>query len=131
MTASTSLPAVLVVEDEPLIQEIIEATLEEGGFAVRLAISSTAALTALADDVSDLVALITDIDLGKGPDGWEVARQARRLNPDLAVVYMSGGSVGGWTAEGVPNSTMVPKPFAPATLLVALASRLNKSDTNG
>lgn len=130
MIAEITSPAVLVVEDEPLIRDLIEAMLEDGGFTAKFATTGEAAMSALSNPVDDVIAMITDIDLGRGPNGWEVARHARRLNPELPVVYMSGASAGGWTSEGVPNSTMVPKPFAAATLLVALASCLNTRDSN-
>jgi hypothetical protein len=35
-------------------------------------------------------ALVTDIDLGgSSPTGWDVARRARELHPELPVVYLS------------------------------------------
>jgi hypothetical protein len=36
--------------------------------------------------------MITNISLGVGADGWDVARRARELTPELPVVYMSGAS---------------------------------------
>jgi len=58
-------------------------------------------------------------------DGWEVARQAREINPQFPVVYMSGASAADWPAKGVPNSMMLEKPFAPAQLVTAVAQLLN------
>jgi len=70
-------------------------------------------------------ALVTDISLRGKIDGWEVARQAREIDPEFPVVYISGGSAAEWPSKGVPNSVMVPKPFAPAQLVTAISNLLN------
>jgi CheY-like chemotaxis protein len=67
-------------------------------------------------------ALVTDIDLRDNSSGWEVARRARELFPDLPVVYVSGGSAHEWASRGVPGSVMLTKPFALAQLVVAVSN---------
>jgi hypothetical protein len=69
--------------------------------------------------------LITDINLGDGPDGWEVAKRGRELIPTLPVVYMSGASGQDWPPKGVPHSTLLAKPFAPAQHITAISVLLN------
>ena len=71
--------------------------------------------------------LITDIRLGTGPSGWDVARHARRHFPHLAVLYVTGDSMGDWAAEGVPNSIILQKPYAEAQLMTAIANLLNEA----
>jgi two-component system cell cycle response regulator CpdR len=122
-------PTILVVEDEPLIQNLIEAALEDGGFRVVAATSGREAIERLDQDSSTVSGLVTDIDPGDGIKGWEVARHGRQHNPTLAVVYMSGGSAHEWESEGVPNSNILTKPFAPAQMVVALAAQLNQPPT--
>lgn len=68
--------------------------------------------------------------MGPGPDGWDVARHASELKPDIQVVYVSGDSAADWPAHGVPNSVIVPKPYAPAQLLTAVSTLMTKADTN-
>lgn len=120
---------ILVVEDQPLIQDLIEAALEEGGYKVILAASGSEAVEKLEELHADYAAMVTDIDLGAGPSGWEVARLARRLKPGIPVIYMSGGSADGWSAEGVPDSVMVAKPFAPAQLVITVATQITAATT--
>jgi CheY-like chemotaxis protein len=112
------IPSVLIflVEDEISIQELLEVTLEEGGFAVAKACSGEEALAMLEADGANYRALITDVNLAsrKKITGWDVARRARQLNDQLPVVYMTGGNGHEWASQGVPNSTLVSKPFAPA-----------------
>lgn len=69
--------------------------------------------------------MITDINLGSGPSGWEVAKRARELIPELPVVYMSGADAEKWASHGVPNGTVVTKPFAPAQIITAISTLLN------
>jgi len=49
-----------------------------------------------------------------------VARQARALNPALAVLYVSGDSAHDWRRHGVAGSRLVHKPFATDEILAAL-----------
>ena len=66
-----------------------------------------------------------DINLLGRIDGWEVAKQARKIDPQLPVVYMSGKDADDWASKGVPNSIMLAKPFAPAQLVTAVSQLLN------
>lgn len=117
-------PLLLYVEDEAITQDLVEASLREAGFDVLTASDGAEALALLQDANDALRGLITDVDLGDGPDGWDVARTARELSSGLAVVYVSGASDSDWASRGVPNSVMIAKPFAPAQVVVAISSLL-------
>ena len=120
--SESSGPLLLYVEDEPLISELGVTILEDAGFAVLPLGSGAAAIEALDERGADFKALVTDIDLLRGPDGWTVARHARERLPDLPVIYVSGGSSGDWPSMGVPGSKMLVKPYAAAQLVVAVSS---------
>ena len=122
-------PVLLYVEDEPITQELVVTALREAGFEVWTANDGSQALDLLGAANGALRGLITDINLGDGPEGWEVAGKARELTGGLPVVYVSGASVDEWTSKGVPNSLMIAKPFAPAQIVVAISSLLVASDT--
>ena len=81
-------------------------------------------LAALEAPDQTIRALVTDIDLRGEPNGWEVARRARELFPDLPIIYVSGGSSHEWTSMGVPGSVLVTKPYAIAQLVVAVSNAL-------
>ena len=120
------LPAILVVEDDHLIQNVVEEALKEGGFETIVASSGEQAAELLDSAEGKYRALVTDINLGREKlDGWEVARHAREIDPAFPVVYMSGDSAEDWASKGVPNSIMLAKPFAPAQLVTAVAQLLN------
>jgi CheY-like chemotaxis protein len=121
-------PVILVVDDEKLILELVKDALEDAGFEVLGANTFADAMGALEGSTSvSLSGLVTDINLDANGGGWEVARRARELIPTLAIVYMSGDSVADWTAQGVPQSVMISKPFAPTQVVVAIASLANNT----
>ncbi len=121
------LPIILVIEDEPLIQNLVEETLSDGGFESAVVPSGEEAVTLLKGHKGKYRALVTDIHVGGTMDGWEVAQHAREIEPDFPVVYMSGAAAADWTSKGVPHSIMLAKPFAPAQLLTAISNLLNSS----
>ncbi len=124
-------PVVLVVEDEELLQNIIDDALKNGGFDHVTAGSGEEALILLESGVVKYSALVTDINLIRGgTNGWEVARQARESDPGMAVVYMTTAATDEWPSQGVPNSVLLQKPFAPAQLVTAVAQLLNNRDAD-
>jgi CheY-like chemotaxis protein len=70
-------------------------------------------------------ALVTDINLRGTMDGWEVAKQAREIDPAFPIIYMTGAAADQWPSHGVPNSILLTKPFAPAQLVTAVSQLLN------
>jgi CheY-like chemotaxis protein len=117
---------VLVVEDERLIQELVEAALTEGGFEAEIVGSGEEAITLLQDDATNYRALLTDIHLKGTLTGWDVAKRAREVNPEIPVVYMTGAAANEWPSHGVPNSLLLNKPFAPAQVVTAVSQLLNE-----
>jgi DNA-binding response OmpR family regulator len=125
------LPLVLIVEDEYLLRGDLEAVLSNGGFASKAAFTGKQALTLFMQADAPYKALITEVRLGEGLNGWEVARHLREKEPSLLVIYVTGSSSEEWATNGVPNSILVPKPFAPAQLLNALSDLLTARRCEG
>ncbi|WP_246045549.1 response regulator [Rubellimicrobium roseum] len=125
-------PAILLllVEDEALIGTMLEETLTDEGFELVIAKNGAEAMAELATDAARFRSVVTDIDLGAGPNGWEVARHAREIVPTMPVVYMSGASAADWAAHGVPKSVMVPKPFVVAQIITAITTLMNEADSH-
>jgi DNA-binding response OmpR family regulator len=120
-------PVILVIEDDDAIQSVVEDALSEGGFEPAVAASGEEAVTLLKGTKSKYRALVIDIGLRGRMDGWEVAQQAREIDPEFPIVYMSGASAADWPSKGVPNSIMLKKPFAPAQLVTAISNLLNSA----
>jgi CheY-like chemotaxis protein len=116
---------IMVVEDDQLIQSLVEDALSDGGFEPAISTSGEEAVTLIRGNRNHYRALVTDINLHGTMDGWEVARQAREIDPAFPIVYMTGAAADQWASHGVPNSILLTKPFAPAQLVTAVSQLLN------
>ncbi|MEI9412655.1 response regulator [Mesorhizobium salmacidum] len=116
---------VLLVEDEPLLSLDVEDALGEEGFDVVAASSGAEGIAKFDRHKGALKALVTDVRLGLGPTGWDVARHVRTAIPTMPVIYVSGNAADDWAAHGVPNSIMIRKPFAMSQITSWLAALLD------
>jgi CheY-like chemotaxis protein len=117
----------LVAEDEPLLLMEMDAFLRGAGFDTLTVSNGTRALQELNADASRFSGILADIRLGNGPTGWAVSHRARELLPTMPVVYVSGDSKKDWPSQGVPNSIIIEKPFAPAQVITAISQLVNAS----
>jgi DNA-binding response OmpR family regulator len=76
--------------------------------------------------VKEYRALVADVNLRGSLSGWDLARQVREREPTFSVVYMTGAAADDWASQGVPNSILLQKPFAPAQLVTAISQLLNQ-----
>jgi len=106
--AEASRTRVLVVEDDLPVGAVAAEALEEAGFTVLSAASAEEANIILAEEVIDV--LFTDIDLG-GLDGCELAHQALKAQPGLAVVLTSGRSRRCHADRLPPGTAFLAKPY--------------------
>ena len=104
---------VLVVEDEPLILDMISQELTEQGFAVLEAETGDAALS-IIESGQTVDVLFTDMRLPGGLDGWQLAATAREAKPELSVIYATGYTVDREAA--VPGSVFLKKPYRPCAI---------------
>lgn len=118
---------ILLAEDEHHIALSVQDALEQGGYVVHHVATGNDAIDFLEQDDPKVWGVITDIRLGAGDDGWDVARRARELNYAVPIIYMSGDSANDHGSKGVPNSLMLQKPFAPAQVVTAISSLLNEA----
>lgn len=116
---------VLVVEDEALICILIEDALVDGGFEAHMVHSGEAALSTFRDGREGCRALLTDVNLGDGISGWELARHIREMTPGFPVVYVTSAGAPDWKSNGVVDSILIEKPFAPAQLTAAVLQLLD------
>ena len=118
-------PLILVVEDEYPLQGVVEEALIDGGFETDILSSGEEALTLFRGRVKNYRALVTDVGLKGAMSGWDVARLVREIDPQCPVIYMTGLAADEWSSQGVPNSILLQKPFAPAQLVTAVSQLLN------
>lgn len=112
-------PVLLVVEDDFLVRLTLVDALSDGGFEVLEAADAKEALT-LVCDRDDIAAMLTDINLPGGSDGFALARAARVIRPTLPVVYASGRYGGAEEGQAVDGSRFLAKPFTPSLAAAVL-----------
>lgn len=78
---------ILVLDDEPIVGERLKMSLEREGFFVEALSSSLEALDKLRTERYNV--LVTDLKMS-GPDGMEVLRAARRHQPEIKAVVITG-----------------------------------------
>lgn len=120
---------VLLVEDEPAVRHISAAFLHSLGYRVHAFGSAEEALRQLQlDDTISL--LFSDVMLGNGMDGKELARAARTLRPDLAVLLTSGyeDSLARWEQVDADRFELLRKPYRREQLAAAVRRSLAPSD---
>lgn len=80
---------ILVVEDDAMVREYVVSQLQLFGYQVHTAVDGPSALELLNQGlVVDL--LFTDVVMPNGMGGRELADAAKKLRPDLSVLYTSG-----------------------------------------
>jgi len=108
---------VLLAEDEPLISSFVSLSLERAGFVVFLACNAEKALQVFRNETIDL--LLTDVQMGDGMNGVELAERIRDEQPGTKVLVMSGFP----EKEVLTKERTLPflrKPFTPAILTEAV-----------
>jgi PAS domain S-box-containing protein len=119
---------VLLVEDEPVVREMVCEILQSKGYRVLSAGSGEEALRLWQTHRSDVDLLLTDLIM-PGMSGRVLGELLLHVRPDLAVVYMSGYTDDaivrhGLLAEGLE---FIQKPFTPTGLALKVRGALDTS----
>lgn len=118
----------LLVEDDHSICELLADILEAEGYQL-ICVNTDREAYSVVPTLPVLAGLLVDVNLGPGTTGFDVARFARQLIPDLPVVYVTGqASPESFNAFGVPGSRLVTKPFTGPELLEVLLEVLPAND---
>lgn len=110
---------ILFVEDDALITFASSDFLRDRGFRVIEAETASEA-AAIINRRPYFSGLVTDINLGAGEDGFDVARRMRASYPGIAVIFVSGAASARHLAEGVEDSVFIHKPYHPREIADAL-----------
>lgn len=113
---------VLVVDDEDEILAMIGAALSESGHQPTLARTDVEAYRHLDLEAESYDAVIVDVNLGSGTTGFDVARYARRSDPYLPVVYVTGYGRASVGRFGVYGARVLEKPFNGEQIVALLES---------
>jgi len=119
-------PAILVVDDDPTVADVVRRYLERAGMAVELAADGDAALASFAARTPDLVVL--DLML-PGVDGLEVCRRMRQTAAELPIIMLTamGEEVDRIVGLQLGADDYVTKPFSPRELVLRVQSVLRRT----
>jgi two-component system NtrC family sensor kinase len=119
-------PAVLVVDDEPGITRLCHRLLEKANFRVRSVTDPQKGIQFLRKEVVDL--LLVDIRMPE-IDGFRLIELARKDQPDLAVVVMTGFGTVETAIEALHRGAdgLVLKPFTGTELVECIKHALQES----
>lgn len=103
---------ILIVEDEALVRDVVQAMLTRRGYRVLVANNGEHALRVAVEFLGPIDLLLTDVIMPKA-NGRRVAEQLRVLRPGIRVVYMSGYTEDAIVHHGVLDAGIVllEKPF--------------------
>ena len=116
---------VLLVEDDPLVREVLSAALEGAGYDVQAEVDGSRVERAVATFAPDIALL--DLHLGDGVTGITVARRLRATK-DMPFVFLTAatGIEDVLAAFDVGGDDYVVKPFVMAELLVRMQAVLRR-----
>lgn len=112
---------VLVVEDEPAVRDVAAAFVRSLGYRVQVVASADEAMAAIDQDPS-IAVLFSDVMLGAGMNGKELAAAARQRRPRLAVLLTSGYE--DTATAGTAEFELLRKPYQREQLAAALRRSL-------
>ncbi len=121
--------SVLIIENDDAVRDVVREILSAAGYTVREASNGRLGIHAFRKAPTDLV--ITDLYM-PDRDGLEVIEAFRRTHPRVKILAISGasGSMGYFgLAQSLGAVAVLPKPFAPATLVTLVAELLKPEGT--
>jgi signal transduction histidine kinase/CheY-like chemotaxis protein/HAMP domain-containing protein len=122
----------LVVEDDELVRKYVITNLASLGYEVHMASTAQEALALVGDGLPfDL--LFTDVVLGAGMNGRQLADEVRKQRPDLKVLYTSGYTENAIVHHGRLDAGihLLTKPYRRADLARALRLALDVEEMAG
>lgn len=105
----TSQTSVLVVEDEFMVLDVSSAMLRRMGYRVLTAENAEEAMKMVEKERPDI--LLSDISLGDGVDGVQLAENIVSVHPSVVVILMSGWASKTTHGARTKNFKFLDKPF--------------------
>ncbi len=112
---------ILIVDDEPLIQQVAKATLEDHNYQTLLAKDGIEAIALYADRKHEIRAVLMDVMM-PSMDGLTAIRTLKKLDPNVKIIATSGLPSNRQLAEasGVGATAFLLKPYTIDKLLDTL-----------
>jgi DNA-binding response OmpR family regulator len=127
MTLGAPKPVVLVVDDEPIVTDVVGRYLRRDGFAVTTASNGPDGLAAALDPEQAPHIVVLDIML-PGMDGLELCRRLRQEHVTVPIILLTarGDEADRVSGLGIGADDYVVKPFSPAELVARVKAQLRR-----
>lgn len=124
-TGKGAVGCILVIEDEPLVRNLIEMILTSAGYDVLAGGSGEEAIRIFEQNVERIDLVLTDVVMPQ-MDGRTLARQILERKPNQRILYMSGYTDHAIVHEGVLDQGLafIQKPFTPENLELKIRTML-------
>jgi CheY-like chemotaxis protein len=116
-----------VADDEEIVRDLAQDTLEEQGFNVLLACDGQEAVDAFRNHADDIRAVLLDLSMPV-LNGTEALREIHAIRPDMPAILSSG-----YTEQDAfdkfsldCSAAFIQKPYAPQKLLATLRTVLKE-----
>jgi CheY-like chemotaxis protein len=119
--AQPSSAALLIVDDEPALRELVVRVVESSGHRCLQAENGEEGLRVFREHMADVRAIISDVNMPV-MDGFAFMQAARELAPGIKVVISSGSLVESQQkiAASLGISAFLPKPYTVAQLMTCV-----------
>jgi PAS domain S-box-containing protein len=128
--ASGAGETILVVEDEPVLREVIGENLRDRGYRVLEATGADEAISVFGGEAESVRLLLTDVVM-PGVDGRNLADGLRLLKPGLKVLFMSGYTGDVLGRHLGPDDALIEKPFVVDELMRKVRACLDAAPSLG
>jgi CheY-like chemotaxis protein len=104
-------PLILVVEDEPLVADVVEEVLVEWGFRVLRAANAADAISILTDD-RNIALVFSDVVMPGDIDGFGLAGWIDVNYPNGKILLTSGYFPGDYVERNLGHASLLAKPYS-------------------
>jgi two-component system cell cycle sensor histidine kinase/response regulator CckA len=122
------MPKILVVEDDPIVQELCRAILSREGFEPIITCDGVEGLDTYVEMRDEIALILSDIVMPR-MDGIEMVRRILSIHTGASVIIMSGTPLPKFAPEdGIRICGVLRKPFTHGQLVETVNKCLNPSD---
>lgn len=122
---------ILLVEDDPMVQELTQRILRSAGYQVLSARHGQEAIGIVSDTEEEIDLLISDVVLPGGMSGPETAEKLLVMKPTMKILFTSGYTSSTVSLHGVSeqDKLFIEKPYTPKLLCHKVRELLEEKPT--
>lgn len=122
---------VLLVEDEEMLLDLLQALLEESGYRVLTAKDGMEAVDVYKSHAEEISIVLSDMGLPK-LGGWEAFRRMREVNPNIRCILASGYFDPDLRIEMIKEGAIdfIQKPYVPNVILARINEAIHDGTRN-